>query len=122
MAESTRRMPIEVHIDASEEAVLCAVLADLFDEAAETDCYVTRALIEALARGLRHLSERDFGNMLSEVDDEDLYDWMSKQRSQGDRVSVRLILDGDRRKNEHAPGLGGTEEDLADLRRTGFAA
>lgn len=185
------RMPIEERIERSRESLLCEALADLFHEAAVTDCYVTRALIEALDGGLPGLSDQEFGDMFAEVEDEELSEWFWQAYSRGTAGSREteeedlqafpfLVEDGPepnawqlatlegianalgctlvllstaqvetlrelaaedgiaenrwianamqahaRRPKaapeSPAPGFGGTEEDLSDLRRTGFA-
>ncbi len=107
----TGRMPIEERIERSRESRLCEALADLFYEAAVTDCYVTRALIKALDGGLPGLSDREFGDMFAEVDDEDLSEWFWQAYARRPKAAAE----------SPAPGLGGTEEDLSDLRRTGFS-
>ena len=108
-------MPIPDDPDRSEESRLCDRMADLFHEASETDCYVTRALIKALGTGLAQLSESEFGDMFAEVHDEDLHDWMRKAYNRASTCRPEV------EERELSPSLGGTEEDLSDLRRAGLA-
>lgn len=119
MSESVR-MPIEERIERSRESRLCEALADLFYEAAVTDCYVTRALIKALDGGLPDLSDREFGDMFAEVDNEDLSEWFWKAYSRRTAGVPPPAHQGLHSRLE-AAGLSGTEEDLSDLQRTGFA-
>ena len=113
-------MPIEERIERSRESRLCEALADLFYEAAVTDCYVTRALIKALDGGLPGLSDREFGDMFAEVEDEDLSEWFWQAFSRRTAAGPPPTHEGLFCRSQ-APGLGGTEEDMADLQRTGFA-
>ncbi len=108
-------MPIEECIERSGASHLCESLTDVFFEAAETDCYVTRALVEAMFRGLAALSEDDFRNMVAEVHDDDLQDWM--WRAFENRIADQPVVV----EATPPPCFGGTEEDLSDLRRSGLA-
>ena len=73
-------MPFPDDPDRSEESCPCERLADLFHEAAETDCYVTRALVAALQYGIAMLTEEDFRNMILEIDDDLVVDRFHEAR------------------------------------------
>ena len=72
--------PVVEHVDLSDDAKLALNLADVFYEAACTDCYVTRALVAALQHGIAMLTEEDFRNMILEIDDDLVVDRFHEAR------------------------------------------
>ena len=72
--------PLVEEADLSDEAKLALSLANVFYEAACTDCYVTRALVEALENGISLLSENDFSNMIMEIEDDIVLDCFTQAR------------------------------------------
>ena len=76
-----RYMQPEVdRIEMSDDAKLALALADIFYEAALTDCYVTRALVVAIEHGIALLTEDDFRNMILELTDEFVVDRFHEAR------------------------------------------
>ena len=127
-------MPLDQHIPApvvekgelSDDAKIALSMADIFYDAAVTDCYVTRALVAALRVGLSQLSDADFQNMWLEIDEEEVSDWMVEARqaspSENDGLAQPPIVTELKSRQVAVAGFGGTEEDLADLRRAGLVA
>ena len=72
--------PIIEKTELSDEAKLSLSLADVFYDAACTDCYVTRSLVTALRTGIAALPEDDFRNMVLEIDDELVVDEFHQAR------------------------------------------
>ena len=69
--------PMQPEVDRtkmSADAKLALDLADVFYEAALTDCYVTTALVTAIENGIALLTVEDFTNVIMDIHNESVVD------------------------------------------------